>query len=146
MDQVLPLIWVQYGGFWLLVAVAAAYIIARSGMIGHLFLTREGVAQRLATDRQHFTETLIRELADVRERHRRDMEEIEGRLTEAHRRADDERINAQRWRHLIGSLGVFIMAQRHLLEKHGIEAPRFDWSSFVEGGGDPRALGEWSDL
>jgi len=129
-------------------------MLQASGIVGHLLSGRqrrddresaERIAEedradteaaRLVTDRAAFTDALLAELAAVRQRHAADIAEYERRLDEAQKRADDARTDARRWRHLLGSFGIYIMVLRRLLATNGIVAPRFDWSTFEAEGGD----------
>lgn len=137
MDNLLSLIWQQFGSFWLAIALGIGWLLHATGLLGHLIGARVASSEQWVTQRQAFITNMMEELGDARARHAADLADLERRLAEAHERADEERTNARRWRHLIGNLGMFIAVQRRILERNGLEGPRFDWSRFQAEGGDP---------
>lgn len=143
-DSVLTLIWKQFGSPWLFAALVAAWVLRETGLIGVIFGVREKREERFSEERAEFINALTKELMETRLRHATDIQDLERRLEDAHRRADEERTNAARWRHLLGNMGQYIMRIRFLLEKAGVDPPRFDWSRFTEEGGDPEEFrGLW---
>ncbi len=144
MDTLFPLIWEQFGSPWLAVVLALGWLLHGTGLVGHIFGAsqhRERVAERAeereTVDWRAFTKVLTDELRDVRTRHAADIAEYEQRIRGVGARADDARKDALRWRHLVGSMGSHLVIQRRALQRAGIEAPRFDWSRFIDEGGDP---------
>lgn len=136
MDSLLPLIWQQFGSPWLLLAVGAGWLLHATGAVGHLIGARSDAAAQLADQRQHFTDIAIAELSEIRRRHALDVADLERRIKEAHQRSDEERINAKRWRHLLGTFGTAMTQRARLLDQHAIPYLRIDYTDFIADGGD----------
>lgn len=141
MDSPVGLIWQQFGSPWLAIALGLGWFIHSTGLIGHLVGAKEKKLEVEATARQGFVQTLMAELSAGQERHRRDMQDMRERLEQERAIAQAERTNAARWRHLVGNMAMHIQHLRRLSEAQGIVPPRFDWSSFVEEGGNPDEFG-----
>ncbi len=144
MDSLLPLIGQQLGSPWLAIVLALGWLLHGSGLIGHIMgarqhrdLVEERAEMREAVDWRAFTKVLTDELRDVRARHAVDVADYEQRLRVVGERVDDARRDALRWRHLVGNIGSHLAIQRRAMERAGIEVPRFDWSRFIDEGGDP---------
>lgn len=124
--------------------LGSGWLLHGTGIVGHLFGARQlrlqaaiHEAEQETVDWRAFTAVLTTELDEVRVRHRNDIADFVRRLDDLHEELADERKNSMRWRHLVSSMGTHIVIQRRLMERNGLEAPRFDWSGFIADGGDP---------
>jgi hypothetical protein len=152
----------QIGGPYLLYLVLIVLVFDKLGIVkgfleGRANHREQHAAEqtRIVTEQQRLLENL-REEIDIQRRRRAEdethheteiaeiTERLGARIDEEKRRADqmvtalrDEQLTTKRLRHLIGQIGTHIQHQRLILERNGIEPPRFDWSRFVAEGGDP---------
>jgi len=156
----------QIGGPYLLYLVLIVLVLDKLGIVKGLLEGRATRRElhaseqaRIVTEQQRLLDNLREEIdiqrrrrAEDETRHEAELAEIAERLgqrlDEEKRRADqmvsalrDEQLTTRRLRHLIGQIGMHIQHQRMILERNGIEPPRFDWSRFVAEGGDPAEFG-----
>lgn len=160
MEQVALGLLRELGGQWLSLALAAAWLLYKSGVVQWVCGIEAGERAQLSSDQQrlvenmqHGLERLDQRLTDEREDCARQLAEgraeRERRIAELREECDRElktmRDNIDslvrgesRWRHLVGNLAAYVAALQLELRKVGVEVPRFGgWDKFIAEGGDP---------
>lgn len=154
MDQLVTLVWNQFGGGWLAVIVILGAILHFTGAIPAFVQARQATQERESEENTSFVESLVAENRDLRasldlqmrgrqedlERWRKiwqEQSEEVARLRTAGEKKDEAIANLARgesqWRHLYRGALSSIMALRVVLERAEIDFPPFEgWRSLQE--------------